>query len=372
MYCPKCGKETTANARFCARCGYGFKEQSETGFAEESLQNSSNPNKNPKKKYRLLIGSTLVISLLVVITVAIVVWFNEGTATSNDESEINERSDETYIDYDEESLSVEETIEVTITVMVSITENDNSASELSGVTITVADADGNIVETIDTSELSGYTFTLPIGTYTITAEADGYETVSKEVTLSENDVMDIDFEMQPSSKTEDELHAIFSDAISQDNEIYFFYDDFDNNGEYEAFGITGTADELGGYNNVLIYYVSSDGDCICLNGNSQQELYGYLTIGGLLSVDDYKFLLWERSAGGSGSVTFIYGVKAGSAYELEISGEYMLFGTSLDSDSNQPEGSVVGFISDFSKGYHDYVPVYFTYDANLGEFVEFE
>lgn len=93
-----------------------------------------------------------------------------------------------------------------ITGMAYITEDDGTLTALSDASVTVADSDGNTVETAVTSDLSGYTFILPAGTYTITAELDGYETVSKEVTLAENDVLNVDFEMeeaQPALTAED-------------------------------------------------------------------------------------------------------------------------------------------------------------------------
>lgn len=258
-----------------------------------------------------------------------------------------------------------------ITGMVYTTGYDDSLTALSDVSVTVMDSEGKTVESTVTTGLSGYTFILPADTYTITVEMKGYEEVSKEVSLANSDVLNVDFELNSEMKTEEELHAIFSDTVSQDQEIYFFYDDFDNNGENEAFGITGYYNEADGlYNDVFIYYISSDGSCGCVNDH--EDLYGYLTIGSLLSVNNHKFLLWERSAGGSGSATIIYGVKDGTVYEPEISGEYMCFGTSQDYmgiiDSTQPENSYVGFSSDFSKGYHDYIPVYFVFDENAAEF----
>ena len=257
-----------------------------------------------------------------------------------------------------------------------VMDADGQPSALENVTVTVYDTEGNVVDA-DTTEIDiefdsgGYDFVLPSGTYTITASLDGYDTASKEITVEGKTVLNVDFEMRTTSKTEDELHAIFADAAYQDNEIYFFYDDFDGDGEYEAFGITGEYNVSGLYSDVSIYYISSDGDCTCVSG--QEETWGDLTIGGLLSAGNYKFLLWERTAGGSGSATFIYGVKDGFAYEPEISGEYMCFGTSLDymgiTDSSQPEGSIVGFVSDFSKGYHDYLPRYFVFDEKTVEFI---
>lgn len=169
--------------------------------------------------------------------------------------------------------------------------------------------------------------------------------------------------------TEDNLKEFLYNASGSENYLYFYYDDFNGDGKKEAFGVTGDeGDSVGVHNNVKIYYVSSEGNVVCMNPN----LYGYPTTEELLTAGNSKFFLWEASGGGSGSITYVYGVKDGQAYEPEVSGCYMCFGTSLDymgiTGETQPEGTYVGFTSDFSKGYHDYIPSYFLYDENSGEF----
>lgn len=84
-----------------------------------------------------------------------------------------------------------------LTGMAYTTATDGSVNELSGVSVTVADSAGNTVETAVTSELSGYTFVLPAGTYTMTAEADGYASVNRKVSLTENGVLNVNLEMNP-------------------------------------------------------------------------------------------------------------------------------------------------------------------------------
>lgn len=173
--------------------------------------------------------------------------------------------------------------------------------------------------------------------------------------------------------TEETLKNAFYDYTGENQYLYFYYDDFDGDGGCEAFAITGDEeDEWGLHNHVNIYFISENAQVSLVN--SEYDLYGYLTLAdGLLSVGEKKFLLWERSAGGSDSTTFIYGVKNEDAYEPEISGEYMCFGTSLNDmgikDELQPENTYVGFSSDFSSGYHEYIPTYFVYSERTGEFV---
>ncbi len=160
---------------------------------------------------------------------------------------------------------------------------------------------------------------------------------------------------------EEDLHQAFSDATKGAFEIAFFYEDFDGDGVKEAYGITGTNDSSGIYSDVQIYFISSDGT---VSPKLEETTTGYLTNGELLQAGDQLFLVWENSGGGSGSLSSIFGVREGKAYEPEISEKYMMF---------QPEGErYVGYVSDFSSGYHDYIAHNFAFDPNTGEFQEIQ
>ncbi len=115
------------------------------------------------------------------------------------------------------------------------TEDDGSVTTLGGVTVTAADADGNIIASVVTSETSGYTFELSPGTYQITAEADGFETVVTEVSLNENDVINTDFEMVEAA---DEL--IYYGEILD----LFYYNILSDWEGYEATGNYGDLDDV--------------------------------------------------------------------------------------------------------------------------------
>jgi hypothetical protein len=52
---------------------------------------------------------------------------------------------------------------------------DAAGVALDGATVTVRDADGNIVDSGDTGSNGAITFILPAGTYTVSASHDGYE-----------------------------------------------------------------------------------------------------------------------------------------------------------------------------------------------------
>ena len=125
------------------------------------------------------------------------------------------------------------------------------------------------------------------------------------------------------------------------------------------------------YCDVKIYYINSFGDISCVRESTKygDRLYGYLlpqshdttdTVDNfLISTSTSKFMVWEVSAGGSGSSSIILGVKGGKAYEPAISDQYMVF-------HQNDLSEFIGLTSDFSKGFHDYIENVFIYDKNTG------
>lgn len=209
-------------------------------------------------------------------------------------------------------------------------------------------------------------------------------TVSQNFFNGENDwtifAHDIEPIMTDRYLSESDMHTIFAQEIETFSEIYFFYDDFDGDGINEAYGITGEyseADEL--YTDVMIYYISPDGSCYCMT--EYDDVYGYLTLmrdepeEKLLQVGKRKFLLWELSANGSGSLTYVFGADRGVPYEPNISRNYMCFGMKSAYVTEEDtillgEGTYVGYTNDFSQGYHDYAPHYFVFDEEELQFME--
>ena len=159
-------------------------------------------------------------------------------------------------------------------------------------------------------------------------------------------------------------------ATSQQPEAFFLPADYDGDGTEEAFGITGNYDEdFTMYNTVTICFVSSDGTVTPVRSTERDgsPLGGYLHTRddepNLLETDGVKFLCWEISAGGSGSLTVLLGVRDGQAYEPSVSNQYMDFNRSND-------GIITGKTHDFSNGVHEYVPHTFAFDPATGQFVE--
>lgn len=176
----------------------------------------------------------------------------------------------------------------------------------------------------------------------------------------------------PTAKPAVDLRAAWDGylAASGQPEAFFLPADYDGDGTEEAFGITGNYDEdFTMYNTVTICFVSSDGTVTPVRSTERDgsPLGGYLhTRDGkpnLLETDGVKFLCWEISANGSGSLTVLLGVRDGLAYEPSVSDQYMSFNRSND-------GTITGSTHDFSNGVHEYVPHTFIFDPATGQFNE--
>ena len=161
--------------------------------------------------------------------------------------------------------------------------------------------------------------------------------------------------------SEEELRAVLEENIS-DLIVNFEYDDYDGDGVSEAFGITSPEDydELGLCGDVGVWFIDCEGNCTQL----MSDTYGYLHQQ-KVTAGQQKFIVWEMSGGGSGSLSYIFGIRDGSPYEPLISGQYMQFETAKYDDA-----VYVGQTSDFSMGYHNYIITEFVFDSDSGEFVE--
>lgn len=168
-------------------------------------------------------------------------------------------------------------------------------------------------------------------------------------------------EPKTKAKSEEELRAVLEENTS-DLIVNFEYDDYDGDGVSEAFGITSPKDydELGLCGNVGVWFIDCEGNCT----EVMADTYGYLHQQ-KISAGRQKFIVWEMSGGGSGSVSYIFGIRDGNPYEPQISGQYMQFETAKYDDA-----VYVGQTSDFSMGYHNYITTEFVFDSESGEFVE--
>ena len=160
--------------------------------------------------------------------------------------------------------------------------------------------------------------------------------------------------------SEQELRKQFEEQIT-DTILYFLYDDYDYNGTYEAFVVTARPDSV--WND--IYYIG--GTVVKLTGDRQFGGYEFQDSANvrqryMVDTGTQKFFIWENSAGGSGSTSYIFGVRNGAPYEPALSGKLQSF----QKDGEQ----YVHYRSDFSQGFHDYIRTELGFDASAGEFTE--
>lgn len=192
---------------------------------------------------------------------------------------------------------------------------------------------------------------------------------TKELDKMEKTVEENDMTMEKKSKTEadermedseEKIRNYFENNIAKDglSTLYFIYDDYDGNGTKEAFAIRGKK-EADSCTNVVIYYV--DGENI--RQMNDKEYYGYYSHEQLLETGKQKFLVWELDAGGSGSLSYVFGVKDGKSYQPQISGNYEFFW----GEDNRYSGAINYFAPE---GGHEYISKELVFDENTGEFVE--
>lgn len=167
-----------------------------------------------------------------------------------------------------------------------------------------------------------------------------------------------DSETEAVMNTEETLQSMLQNYVGEDGleTLYFIYDDYDGNGTKEAFAIRGKK-EADSCTNVVIYYV--DGENI--RQMNDKEYYGYYSHEQLLETGKQKFLVWELDAGGSGSLSYVFGVKDGKSYQPQISGNYEAFwgqdgNYSVTYNYFKPEGG------------HEYLSKKVIFNEDSGEF----
>ena len=168
---------------------------------------------------------------------------------------------------------------------------------------------------------------------------------------------------EPETLPESELRARFRDAASG-TEIYFLYGDYDCDGTFEAYGLTGDPWDFG-YENVNVYFVYPDGEVTLIRSGLHGDARFYTILSGehplyRVGEDGPRFFSFEQTAGGSGSTSFIFGVRDGDPYEPDISGKVMDF-------HEMETGAFVTSGSDFSNG-HTYYDIFWYYARSDGQF----
>ena len=163
------------------------------------------------------------------------------------------------------------------------------------------------------------------------------------------------------SKSAEELEAAVRNAASMDI-VNITTADFDADGKNEAFALAAEGQEDTqwgwGYPTAEIWFINSSGECSCLKKDVNLSMNVVITAG------DRTIFNVEKQEAQTSSVSYLYGVKNGQAYELNISGQYMGF------NFNKDTGKYTAMNSYYSNSGHQYDEIYFAYSKDTGEFYE--
>ena len=163
------------------------------------------------------------------------------------------------------------------------------------------------------------------------------------------------------SKSAEELEAAVRNAASMDI-VNITTADFDADGKNEAFALAAEGQEDTqwgwGYPTAEIWFINSSGECSCLKKDVNLSMNAVITAG------DRTIFNVEKQEAQTSSVSYLYGVKNGQAYELNISGQYMGF------NFNKDTGKYIAMSSYYSNSGHQYDEIYFAYSKDTGEFYE--
>ncbi len=162
----------------------------------------------------------------------------------------------------------------------------------------------------------------------------------------------------PALARRNSLKASFAEETGLDY-LYYLYDDFDGDGTEEAIFLTGTwscEDQV--RDNVEVYFMKEEGECTKLSGT-----YRLSWMPDLLKIDGKKILLLNQYDDYI-SWSYLFGVKNGQIYMLDISGKYDRF--------SQVKGTDTFVANEVIDPYGDtqWIEHTFAFDANEGQFYE--
>lgn len=136
----------------------------------------------------------------------------------------------------------------------------------------------------------------------------------------------------------------------------WYYDDFDGDGNKEAFAMAYQVGELGYHNIQGLFYIDAQGNITDL-GADFWGAYGY---GGEIVTynSSKKFLAYDTGNGGSGIYTYLYGVTNGNCYASNLCGSLNKFYVDENGAYTFEGGSAA----------HEHPQIRLTYDESTGDF----
>lgn len=246
-----------------------------------------------------------------------------------------------------------------------VVNKDNEDEKIEGASVTATNIDTGETESTKTDSNGHFELFLTEGNYTLTVAAKEYDdyTYNGTIEVKNNSVNYLDdwIKMTKSKKeyTESDLKEKVI-AESGGNIGSWIYEDFDGDGTKEAFAIidNGIKNEFNGTPTIeAIYFIDSDANIRKIK--SEFDLPWY-SDDKYIEYESKGFFSVDVTASGSSWITYLFGVKDGNAYELNISGDLQGF--------YNKNGMCYTTTGDFSQGYHTYPEVELIYNSSTQQF----
>ena len=135
----------------------------------------------------------------------------------------------------------------------------------------------------------------------------------------------------------------------------WYYDDFDGDGNKEAFAMAYRDNGMGGHEILGVFYVNAQGTVTDLG----TDFWGACGAGRVVAYNSSKkFFVFDTNNGGSGSTDYLYGVTNGACYSSNLSGSLHGFQVDENGAYTFEDGSAA----------HERPQIRLTYDESTGDF----
>lgn len=135
----------------------------------------------------------------------------------------------------------------------------------------------------------------------------------------------------------------------------WYYDDFDGDGNKEAFALAYRDNGMGGHEILGLFYVNAQGTVTDLG----TDFWGACGAGRVVAYNSSKkFFVFDTNNGGSGSTDYLYGVTNGACYSSNLSGSLHGFQVDENGAYTFEDGSAA----------HERPQIRLTYDESTGDF----
>lgn len=135
----------------------------------------------------------------------------------------------------------------------------------------------------------------------------------------------------------------------------WYYDDFDGDGNKEAFAMAYRDNGMGGHEILGLFYVNAQGTVTDLG----TDFWGACGAGRVVAYNSSKkFFVFDTNNGGSGSTDYLYGVTNGACYSSNLSGS--LHGFQVDENG--------AYTFEGGSAAHERPQIRLTYDESTGDF----